>query len=171
MANEEHLKTLKQGVKVWNTWREENKDVQPDLNEADLIRADLRDANLTRAKLAGVKFDRALITPDQRSFFGDLLGEDELSKFVIIDPPSPSADSAPDEEQVKTSVDDLCGQMEKATQELAQLRAQGQQHFDGHDRNSGFRPGWKRKPQTAGIAIRRQQYVAKTEGKGFFVHV
>jgi hypothetical protein len=31
MANAEQLAILKQGVKVWNEWREKNKDVRPDL--------------------------------------------------------------------------------------------------------------------------------------------
>lgn len=36
MANLEHVKTLKQGSKVWNQWREDNPDIQPDLSEAYL---------------------------------------------------------------------------------------------------------------------------------------
>ena len=31
MANPEHLEILKQGVDVWNRWREENPEVKPDL--------------------------------------------------------------------------------------------------------------------------------------------
>ena len=31
MANEEHVALLKQGVEVWNKWREENPDIKPDL--------------------------------------------------------------------------------------------------------------------------------------------
>ncbi|MFG6105306.1 toll/interleukin-1 receptor domain-containing protein [Leptothoe sp. EHU-05/26/07-4] len=63
MANEEHLKILKQGVKVWNRWRGENDDIIPDLRDADLSRTDLngidlhdtelRDADLSGAKLHG----------------------------------------------------------------------------------------------------------------------
>ena len=36
MANPEHLELLKEGVDAWNTWRERNPDVQPDLKGADL---------------------------------------------------------------------------------------------------------------------------------------
>ncbi|MEW5957011.1 MAG: pentapeptide repeat-containing protein [Chloroflexota bacterium] len=36
MANEEHLKILKQGVNVWNRWREENPDIFPSLTEENL---------------------------------------------------------------------------------------------------------------------------------------
>jgi CheY-like chemotaxis protein len=52
MADEEHLKILKQGVEVWNRWREENIDLTPDLSYADLNRANLSKANLSRADLS-----------------------------------------------------------------------------------------------------------------------
>jgi hypothetical protein len=48
MANQEHLKILKQGVDVWNRWRWENPEVKPDLHGADLSRADLSEADLKR---------------------------------------------------------------------------------------------------------------------------
>lgn len=58
MANEEHLRILRQGVEVWNRWRKENPDIRPDLFEANLrdaklIGADLTDAKLTWADLIG----------------------------------------------------------------------------------------------------------------------
>ena len=34
MANEQHLGILKQGVDVWNRWREENPAIIPDLERA-----------------------------------------------------------------------------------------------------------------------------------------
>lgn len=56
MANEEHLKILKQGVEVWNKWRDENPDVAPDLSfvnlsNMNLSKADFRDINFFGAKL------------------------------------------------------------------------------------------------------------------------
>ena len=36
MANEEHLRILKQGVDAWNEWRREHPDIQPDLSGANL---------------------------------------------------------------------------------------------------------------------------------------
>jgi hypothetical protein len=42
MANEKHIKTLKQGIKFWNKWREDNPQIEPDLIEADLIEAEVR---------------------------------------------------------------------------------------------------------------------------------
>jgi hypothetical protein len=65
MANQEHLRILRQGVKAWNQWREQHADVRPDLRganlsgailhstnlrEASLHAADLRDANLSQGR-------------------------------------------------------------------------------------------------------------------------
>lgn len=46
MANQEHLYSLQQGVRTWNQWRREHRDVQPDLSKANLSQADLSGANL-----------------------------------------------------------------------------------------------------------------------------
>jgi hypothetical protein len=51
MANEEHLKILKQGVKVWNRWKEENPNIRPDLSRADLHGADFSGVDLSGARL------------------------------------------------------------------------------------------------------------------------
>jgi hypothetical protein len=55
MTNEEHLKILKQGVEVWNRWREENPGVQPYLSGADLVEMSLAGVNLRGAKLNGAQ--------------------------------------------------------------------------------------------------------------------
>ncbi len=55
MANPEHLAIIKQGVEVWNQWREDNPQVTPDLQEADLKKANLEGANL-----AGANLERAI---------------------------------------------------------------------------------------------------------------
>jgi hypothetical protein len=39
MANQEHFDILKQGVGIWNQWREEHADIQPDLSDANLAHA------------------------------------------------------------------------------------------------------------------------------------
>ena len=54
MANKEHLKILKQGVEIWNKWREENPDIKP-----KLIKAELFDINLSKADLSGADFSGA----------------------------------------------------------------------------------------------------------------
>jgi uncharacterized protein YjbI with pentapeptide repeats len=64
MANEELLAILRQGVEVWNAWREENPTVNLDLRNAELSRAhlsraDLSRADLSRAHLSGANLSRA----------------------------------------------------------------------------------------------------------------
>jgi uncharacterized protein YjbI with pentapeptide repeats len=59
MANEEHLKLLKQGVEIWNQWRKDNPEIRPDLNGADLYGAYLHEANLVGADLSGADLSMA----------------------------------------------------------------------------------------------------------------
>src|SRR5437660_678135 len=81
MANQEHLDILRQGgVEVWNEWRIDNPDVQPDLSnvdfsetnldnvdfhEADLRGANLSKANLTNADLSGANLSRFVLNQDE----------------------------------------------------------------------------------------------------------
>jgi len=56
MANEDQLSILKQGVKIWNEWWEENPKVEIDLrrvnlSEARLTEADFREADLHQTML------------------------------------------------------------------------------------------------------------------------
>ncbi len=53
MANEEHLKQLKQGVAHWNQWRVDQPDMQPDFSGADLSCQDLSGVDLSGANLIG----------------------------------------------------------------------------------------------------------------------
>jgi Pentapeptide repeats (8 copies) len=72
MANEEHLRVLRQGVEAWNTWRKDNPETKPDLRKANLLGADLYAADLygavlyradlSRAKLVGTDFTNADLT-------------------------------------------------------------------------------------------------------------
>ena len=59
MANPEHLEILRQGVDVWNRWREENSEIIPDLTEANLSDAIFAGNNLDKADLSGAKLLRA----------------------------------------------------------------------------------------------------------------
>jgi hypothetical protein len=74
MANEEHLQIIRQGVDVWNNWREKNPELIPELSgacldganlskanlhKADLNFANLRDASLIGARLSEAKLARA----------------------------------------------------------------------------------------------------------------
>jgi len=60
MADESHLSVLKQGIEVWNQWREQNPSVIPDLSGAELYRANLSEANLIEANLHGTKLNRVI---------------------------------------------------------------------------------------------------------------
>src|SRR2546421_449251 len=55
MASQKHLDILKQGVEVWNRWREEHLSIFPNLLGADLHEADLQKANLSWTDLRGAK--------------------------------------------------------------------------------------------------------------------
>ena len=64
MANEEHLKILKQGVEQWNKWRLENareNAIRPDLSGADLSGTDLGGADLGGADLSRAYLSRAYL--------------------------------------------------------------------------------------------------------------
>jgi len=61
MANEEHLNILKQGVEVWNRWRQENPGIRPDLCQADLSAADLRRVDLHVANLGRADLSQAIL--------------------------------------------------------------------------------------------------------------
>ena len=53
MADQSHLDILQQGVEAWNSWRERNPSIKPDLCGEPLSEADLRDADLSGANLSG----------------------------------------------------------------------------------------------------------------------
>lgn len=59
MAHPEHVAILKQGVDVWNQWREDNPEIIPDLFRIDLGEADLSNANLCQADLSQANLSRA----------------------------------------------------------------------------------------------------------------
>lgn len=62
MANQEQLSILKQGVKAWNKWRDENPYVEIDLSGADLNHAHLTHANFNLANLTLVNLKDAHLT-------------------------------------------------------------------------------------------------------------
>jgi hypothetical protein len=77
MANEEHLKILKQGVRDWNKWRVEHPNDLPDLRGADLSSTRLRGARLRGADLSSAHLSSAdLRNADLRS--ADLIDADLL---------------------------------------------------------------------------------------------
>jgi hypothetical protein len=62
MADEEHVALLKQGVEVWNKWRQKTPDVKADLHDADLSGADLDRAILGGADLGGAILNGASLS-------------------------------------------------------------------------------------------------------------
>jgi uncharacterized protein YjbI with pentapeptide repeats len=79
MADEEHLRILKQGVKVWNRWRKDNPVfLLPDLRGADLRDVDLAEVNLSLARLDGVDFDRADLS--RANLYSAYLGDARLNE-------------------------------------------------------------------------------------------
>lgn len=62
MANQEHLDILNQGIEVWNQWREEHSEIEPDLSGIDLHRTNLEHVNFNYANLREAKlYDAYLI--------------------------------------------------------------------------------------------------------------
>ena len=61
MANPDHLKILKNGVKEWNAWRKSNPLTKPDLSETRLKGAKLWGINLHKANLSGANLKGATL--------------------------------------------------------------------------------------------------------------
>jgi hypothetical protein len=59
MANPEDLEILKQGIEVWEIWREEYPHIIPDLSNVDFERADLRGVNFEEVILSNTNFTEA----------------------------------------------------------------------------------------------------------------
>ena len=53
MANPEHVEVIKKGTAVWNQWRIEHPEIEPDLADADLSAMKLNDANFCDTDLRG----------------------------------------------------------------------------------------------------------------------
>ena len=84
MANEEHLAILKQGVYVWNRWRDENPGIVPDLTEADLRGADLEGVDFSRAVLKGVNLGGEDVSGEDWVTRGDFSGHDLIRGSILI---------------------------------------------------------------------------------------
>lgn len=103
MANEEHIHILKQGVAVWNKWRNDNPEIKPDLSKVSLHDADLNwinfvwaylgyidftdtnlsEANLTMANLGGVDLTETNLTQAtliHADLFGATLDRTDLTR-------------------------------------------------------------------------------------------
>jgi hypothetical protein len=73
VANPEHLAKWKEGTHPWNTWRNLNPDIRPNLRGADLTDskmagADLKDVNLTGATLTRADLNLAILLNTDLSY-------------------------------------------------------------------------------------------------------
>jgi uncharacterized protein YjbI with pentapeptide repeats len=59
MGDQSHVDILAQGVEAWNSWREQNPSIEPDLSGADLMMTKLTVADLSRANLTGANLSKA----------------------------------------------------------------------------------------------------------------
>jgi uncharacterized protein YjbI with pentapeptide repeats len=78
MANPQHLSKFKQGVEIWNKWRDECPNIRPDLSGAHLSEMELRGAVLWGANLERVDFVAANLEMAN-------LGETNLKKAFLAD--------------------------------------------------------------------------------------
>lgn len=91
MANQEHIDILKQGVEVWNQWREKCFYIHVDLshanlhaiylNEANFYRADLSHADLSEANLSRVNLYHADLS--EANLSGAKLSVSDLSRVSL----------------------------------------------------------------------------------------
>ncbi|MDQ2884688.1 MAG: pentapeptide repeat-containing protein [Chloroflexota bacterium] len=86
MANPEHVELLKQGVEVWNKWRKENPDVQPDLSNAHFYK-DFHAYHLQGVNLSGVDLTKTVVTGDFKgaNFSSAILRGAEFSVAYLDD--------------------------------------------------------------------------------------
>ena len=93
MANPEHLAILKQGVEVWNAWRDKNPGIEPSLRKANLVGKDLqnanfndtnlRRANLRKTNLSGASFRRADLR--RAKLTESIIRNADLTSAILID--------------------------------------------------------------------------------------
>ena len=82
MAQQGYLDLIKQGVTIWNAWRQQHPSTIPDLSKADLNGANLSRADLSRADLHEANLSRANLS-DANLRFSDLSRAD-LSRANLI---------------------------------------------------------------------------------------
>lgn len=88
MANPEHLAILRQGVKAWNQWRDNNPQIEPDLSQCclqdlDLSRVMFNNTNLSKAILVDNDFTEAKFY--KANLNQATLGRSILDKALVVE--------------------------------------------------------------------------------------
>ena len=86
MANPEHLQLLKQGVEAWNQWRDQRRDIKPNLRGANLIEVDFPRTNLLGADLTGAVLIGATLvgaTLTRADLTGAILAGADLTRAIL----------------------------------------------------------------------------------------
>jgi Pentapeptide repeats (8 copies) len=83
VADPEHLALLRQGVDVWNAWRDDKRSIRPDLGMANLSQANLGGANLDAANL--IRADLGGANLSQAALRGAQLIETNLVDATLTD--------------------------------------------------------------------------------------
>jgi hypothetical protein len=82
MADQSHLDILQQSVRAWNSWRERNPSIEPDLTEAYLWSANLSGANLFVANLSRADLSRADLS--EADLTGADLTDADLTQSALV---------------------------------------------------------------------------------------
>ena len=88
MSNQEHLEILKQGVEIWNQWRDEYPTILPNLSGVNLANSSLVGINLTGADLnsgylSGANLSEALLT--HTNFIETNLSRTNFTNVTLFD--------------------------------------------------------------------------------------
>jgi uncharacterized protein YjbI with pentapeptide repeats len=81
MANSKHVAKLKEGVKTWNQWRQDNEDIAPDLRGAELDGLDLCDVNFADVDCCKAEFRNCSFA--YAIFFGADLSDARIVECVF----------------------------------------------------------------------------------------
>jgi uncharacterized protein YjbI with pentapeptide repeats len=87
MANQRQLDILKQGVGVWNQWRNENPSILPDLSDTNLSHAVLMEANFSGANLCKAVLKRVnfrYVSLLEADLSNAIIAEAELSDANLL---------------------------------------------------------------------------------------
>jgi hypothetical protein len=68
MAHPEHLDLLKQGATIWNQWRAEHPEIEPNLTHVDFDGIDLTKVNLSGTDLRGSSLVAEVINGMNRNY-------------------------------------------------------------------------------------------------------